>query len=422
MDAQSGMDRKIKKKTNWLKWLLGILIVAGLVGSGIYQVFFRADGSKLNIDSRKIIISIVSDDVFQEYIPILGRVVPITTVYLDAIDGGRVEEKYVEAGAWVKEGDKIVRLSNINLVISVMQREEEYFNQSDNLHKVRLSLEQYRLNYSTLINDLDFQIRDEKRKYIPYEKLSKQDLISKNQYLAVKDRYEYLLEKRRLAAENYEQETRFRKVQIEQLEASLKRLDSNLDIIKERLDSLTIRAPINGQLTVLNVDVGGYKMPGERLGQINAMEKLKIQAGIDEHYISRVEKEGTGTFEFDGETHDIKISKIYPDVREGQFRVDLAFNGDLPEGIRIGQTLNIKLTLGDLDNAIIVPRGGFFQSTAGKWAYVVDTSGDFAVKRSIKLGRQNSEAFEVLEGLQPGERVITSNYDNFEDMDRLILK
>jgi HlyD family secretion protein len=303
-----------------------------------------------------------------------------------------------------------------------MQREAEYFNQADNLQKSRLSLEQYRLNYTTLMTELNYQLKTEKRLYNENTALFKKKIISQQQYTTHKDKYEYLLEKKRLAKKNYDQETRFRQVQIGQLEASLKRMNSNLDIIREKLDNLTIRAPLDGQLTVLNAEMGESKKPGQRLGQINVMKELKVRAGIDEHYIARIENGKVGTFEFAGETSELKIYKIFPDVSEGQFKIDMKFVQKPPKGIRIGQTLHIRLALGDLTSAIIIPRGGFFQSTAGRWVYVLDGSGDFAIKRRIKLGRQNSDAFEVLEGLSPGEKVITSNYDNFENMDKLVLK
>jgi HlyD family secretion protein len=416
------MDRAIKKRKWGLKRIFGLLLTGGIVFVTAYYFFYQDKSSKLNVRAEKIIISTVSKDSFQEFIPILGKVQPVTTVYLDAIEGGRVEKKFVEAGAWVKKGDKILQLSNTNLVLNLMQREAEYFTQVDNLQKSRLSLEQYRLNYTTLMTDLNYQLKTEKRLFNENTVLFKKNIISQQQYTSHKDKHEYLLEKKRLAEKNYEQETHFRQVQIEQLEASLRRMNSNLDIIREKQDNLTIRAPLDGQLTVLNVEMGESKTLGQRLGQINVMKELKVRAGIDEHYIARIEKGRVGTFEFAGKTSELKIGKIFPDVRGGQFQIDMKFLKKSPKGIRIGQTLHIKLALGDLTSAIIIPRGGFFQSTAGQWIYVLDGSGGFAIKRGIKLGRQNSDAFEVLEGLSPGEKVITSNYDNFENMDKLVLK
>ncbi|MCP4756862.1 MAG: HlyD family efflux transporter periplasmic adaptor subunit [Proteobacteria bacterium] len=415
------MDRAIKKK-KWKKWLLGAVMAVGAASAAVYHLYFRDVSTKLNVNKAKIIVSTVSEDSFQEFIPILGKVLPVTTVYLDAIEGGRVEQKFVEAGAWVKKGDRILQLSNLNLVLNLMQREGEYFNQADNVQKTRLSMEQYRLNHTTIMTDLNYQIKTEKRQYDQNTVLFGKNMISQQQYFADMDKYQYLREKKRLAQRNFEQEMRFRKIQIEQLEASLKRVDSNLDIIRKRLDSLTIRAPLTGQLTVLNVEMGESKALGQRLGQINVMTDLKVKAGIDEHYISRIEKGRMGTFDFAGSTSEVEVVKIFPEVREGQFLIEMKFSEKPPEGVRIGLTLRVKLALGDLSSAVILARGGFYQSTAGQWVYVLDRSSDFAVKRKVRLGRQNSEVFEVLKGLKPGEKVITSNYDNFENMDKLVLK
>jgi len=416
------MDRPIEKKRRGLKLFLGIVVIGGAILSAAYYFYSRDTGSKLNVKTDKIIVSKVSEDSFQEFIPILGTVMPVTTFYLDSIEGGRVEEKFIEEGAWVKKGDKILQLSNTNLVLNLMQREAEYFNQSDNLQKARLSLEQYRLNHATLLTDLDYQIKKDERLYRKNAMLFEKKMISRQQYFTEKDQFEYLLEKKRLAEKNFEAENRFRQVQIKQLEDSLKRMNSNLDIIKEKFNSLTITAPIAGQLTVLKAEIGESKPPGQRMGQINVMENLKVRVGIDEHYLNRIENGKIGTFEFDDKTSELEIFKIFPEVREGQFKVDMKFSKEVQKGIRIGQTLHIKLALGNLETAIVLPRGGFYQSTAGQWVYVLDDSGKFATKRTIRLGKQNSDVFVVLEGLKPGEKVITSNYDNYEKMDKLVLQ
>ncbi|MBL7174386.1 MAG: efflux RND transporter periplasmic adaptor subunit [Desulfobacteraceae bacterium] len=416
------MDRPIKKKKWGLKRIFGLLMIGGIVFIAVYYFFYQDKSSKLNVHAEKIIISTVSKDSFQEFIPILGKVQPVTMVYLDAMEGGRVEKKFQEAGDWVKEGDKIIELSNTTLVLNLAQREAEYFNQKDILQKSRLSMEQYRLNNETLMADLEYQIKKEKRLFDENSELFDKRIISRQKYLTNRDMYEYLLEKKRLSEKNYEQEIHLRKVNIEQAELSLERMNSYIDIIRERLDKLTIRASISGQLTVLNAEIGQSKIPGQRLGEINMMKDLKVRAGIDEHYISRIEKGKMGSFEFAGIESELEIQKIFPQVREGQFQVDMKFTAPLPKGIRIGQTLHIKLTLGDLTTAIIIPKGGFFQSTAGQWIYVLDGSNDMAIKRKIKIGRQNTDFFEILEGLESGEKVITSSYNNFEKIDKLILK
>ena len=416
------MDRVKEKKRFKLKHIISFLLIVGIAGGITYQLKFSDNASRLNVKTSKIIVSTVERAAFQEFIPVIGMVLPVTTVYLDAIEGGRVEKKFIEAGAWVKKGDPIIQLSNTNLVLNLMQREAEYFNQSDNLQKTKLSLEQYRLNYTTLMTDLDYQIKSEKRVYEQNSVLFNKKVIPEQQYVAAKDKYEYVLEKKRLAEKNYVQENKFRNIQIEQLVASLKRMNSNLDIIKDKFDALTIKAPIKGQLTTLNAEIGESKNLGQRLGQINVMTALKVKAGIDEHYISRVKVGKKGTFDFANKTEGVEVIKIFPDVREGQFQVELSFGKKLPEGIRIGQTVHIKLSLGELSEVIALPRGGFFQSTAGKWVYMLADNGAAAIKRDIRLGRQNADVFEVLSGLQPGDKVITSNYDNFENIDKLILK
>jgi len=416
------MDRVIKKKRFKLKYLIGLLIIGGAASGATYQIKFGDTSSRLNVKMEKIIISKVEKIAFREFIPVQGMVLPVTTVYLDAIEGGRVEKKYIEAGAWVKKGDPIIQLSNTNLVLNLMQREAEYFNQSDNLQKARLSLEQYKLNYVTLKTDLDYQIKAEKRILDQNTVLYNKKVIPKQQFIAARDKCEWLQEKRRLSEQNFIQETNFRKIQIEQLEASLKRMNSNLDIIKEKFEALTIKAPIKGQLTTLKAEIGESKALGQRIGQINVMTDLKVKAGIDEHYISRVKVGKKGTFEFANNTLGVEVNKIFPDVREGQFLVEMTFGKKLPEGIRIGQTLYIKLSLGELSEVIALPRGGFYQSTAGKWVYKLLENGAIAVKQPIRLGRQNADVFEVLSGLKPGDKVITSNYDNFEKMDKLVLK
>ena len=418
----TSMDRPIKKRKWVRKLILGVFIFGGLAAVAIYYFYFQDRSSKLNVDARKIIISTVTKEPFQEFIPVLGKVEPISTVYLDAIEGGQVEKKFIEVGAFVNKGDKILELSNTNLVLSLMQREAEYYNQEDILQKSRLSLEQYKLNFSTQLNDMDYQINKEKNNYDESQYLYSKNLISKSKFREDKDKYEYLLEKKKLALENFEQETLLRQVQIEQVEASVKRMSSNLKIIRDRLDRLTIRAPISGQLTILDAEIGESKSPGKRLGEINVVTDLKVSVEIDEHYIDRIEEGNTGNFDFSGQTSELKISKIFPDVKNNQFEVEMVFPGEPLKGIRIGQTLHIKLALGNLEEALTIPTGGFFQTTAGQWIYVLDGSVSSATKRDIRIGRKNPNAIEVLEGLNEGEKVITSNYDNFERMDKLVLK
>jgi HlyD family secretion protein len=388
----------------------------------IYSFIFGDSSSKLNVETEKITIASVERGPFQEFIPVTGSVLPIKTIYIDAIEGGRVETKFIEAGAFVKEGDKILQLTNTNLLLDIMFREAQFFEQSNNLRNTRLLMEQSRLNLRQQLNDQEYQVQRLKRLTERATELRQKNLISQQEFEQTRDEYEYRRRQKELAIESFKQDSLFRQVQVEQLETSLKRMQANLDVTKQRLESMIIRAPVTGQLTSLNAEIGESKAQGQRLGQVDVLDGFKVRAGIDEHYLSRINIGQTGEFDFAGQTYVLITKKVFPEIRDGRFDVDLEFQGKEPEGIRRGQTLHIRLELGDLSEATLLSRGGFYQKTGGQWVYVLDKSGDYATKRSIKLGRQNPQAFEVLEGLEPGERVITSSYDSFGDIDKLILK
>jgi len=417
-----GMDRVIKKK----KWppkriaafaLLGIFIIALL-----YMLIFGISKSSLNVKTERLTISTVTRGPFQEFIPVIGNVLPIKTVYLDAVEGGRVEEIYLEAGSMVKKGEKILKLANTNLLLQIMWREAELFQQSNNLRNTRLSMEQYRLRLSQELADIENQLQQQKRIYERYKELIKDNLISRHQFELAQDQFEYLKKKKELTIESQKNDLEFRQRQIEAIEASLKRMQENLAIVKQKQENLTIKAPVSGHLTALNAEIGQSKSPGERLGQIDVLEGFKVRAAIDEHYIARVEVGKKGQFDFAGNTYTLAVKKIYPEVREGRFEVDMEFIGKEPADITRGQTLHIRLELSDVSEAILLPRGGFYQTTGGNWVYVLDKSTKVATKRKIRLGRQNPQMFEVLEGLKPGDQVITSSYESFGNMDRLVLK
>ncbi len=417
-----GMDRVIKKK----KWppkriaafaLLGIFIIALL-----YMLIFGISKSSLNVKTERLTISTVTRGPFQEFIPVIGNVLPIKTVYLDAVEGGRVEEIYLEAGSMVKKGEKILKLANTNLLLQIMWREAELFQQSNNLRNTRLSMEQYRLRLSQELADVENQLQQQKRIYERYKELIRDNLISRHQFELARDQFEYLKKKKELTIESQKNDLEFRQRQIEAIEASLKRMQENLAIVKQKQENLTIKAPVSGHLTALNAEIGQSKSPGERLGQIDVLEGFKVRAAIDEHYIARVEVGKKGQFDFAGNTYTLAVKKIYPEVREGRFEVDMEFIGKEPADITRGQTLHIRLELSDVSEAILLPRGGFYQTTGGNWVYVLDKSTKVATKRKIRLGRQNPQMFEVLEGLKPGDQVITSSYESFGNMDRLVLK
>jgi HlyD family secretion protein len=417
-----GMDRKIEKKKWPPKRIAAFAAVGLFIVAVIYIFVFGVSKSSLNVRAERLTLSTVTEGPFQEFIPVMGNVLPIITHYLDASEGGIVEEIHSEAGSFVKKGDKILRLANTNLLINSMWREAELFQQINNLRNTRLDMERYRLQLSQELANIENELQQQKRVYERYKELVKDNLISRHVFELAKDQYEYLLKKKDLTVESQKKDLEFRQSQVEALEAQVNRMQNNLEIINGRLDNLTIKAPVSGHLTSLNAEIGQSKSAGERLGQIDVLEGFKVRAAIDEHYIARIELGRTGEFEFTGTTYNLVVERIYPEVREGRFEVDMEFVGDEPQGITRGQTLHIRLELGDISEAVLLPRGGFYQTTGGNWVFVVNESEKVATKRRIKLGRQNPQVFEVLEGLNPGEKVITSSYESFGNMDRLILK
>ncbi len=417
-----GMDKRIEKK----KWPLKRILKYSAVGIFIlvigYLLVFKTGGSTLNVKTERLTISMVKSGPFQEFIPIIGNVLPHDTIYLDAVEGGRVETIFVEAGSQVKKGDKILKLTNTQLLMTLLNNEAQINRASNDLRATRLQLEQNRLALKQQRVDADYYLTRIKRTFERNKVLFEEGMISKQEYEEFKDEYEYLKKKRELTVESQEKDLLFREQQVKHLEASVKRMQSNLDLLKQQMENLTVRAPISGYLTSLVAERGQSKRQGDRLGQIDDMAGFKVKAQIDEHYINRVEVGKLGEFDFAGNTYELKVKKVFPEVREGRFEVDLGFTGKEAEGIRRGQSLHIRLQLSELSTAILLARGGFYQTSGGNWAYVLDKSGGFAVKRSIRLGRQNPQFFEVLEGLKIGEKVITSSYENFGDMERLILK
>jgi HlyD family secretion protein len=416
-----GMDKQIKKK----KWPpKKIAMIAGsaiFIGFVIYIFVFGMSKSSLNVKAERLTVSEVKQGPFQEFIPVMGNVLPYYH-YLTAVEGGTVEEIYMEAGTKVEKGDPILKLANTNLLINLMWREAELFQQINNLRNTRLDMERVRLNLNQQLALVDNSLQQQKRVYERYQELIKDDLIAQHDYELAKDQYDYLVKNKELTVESQTKDLEFRKLQVESLEGQVTRMQSNMEIIRSRLENMTIRAPVSGYLTSLEAEIGQSKTAGQDLGQIDTLEGYRIRAGIDEHYLARVEKGRNGEFEFAGTSYDIVVTKKYPAVVDGRFEVDMEFLEEAPEGITAGQTYHIKLELGDISEAILLARGGFSQTTGGNWAYVLDVSGDVALKRRIRLGRQNPDFFEVLEGLDPGEKVITSSYESFGNMDRLVLK
>jgi HlyD family secretion protein len=421
-EKEGSMDRIIRKKKWTVKrvaWMSAAALFLILV---LRLVVFADHSSKLNVQADRITVSAVHKGEFQEFITVTGTIIPVSTIYLDAMEGGRVETIFLEAGSYVNKGDSILKLSNTDLLLDIMYREAELFQQSNNLRNTRLLMEQNRLSLSADLMELDYQISQQKRVCATDDQLKKNDLISEQEYEAARDQYNYLTKKRELTLQSHQQDSVFRDTQIRQLELSLDRMDANLEIVKQNLENLIIRAPVSGQLTSLNAEIGESKNRGERLGQIDVLDGFKVRASIDEYYIVRISMGLKGEFTLNNQIYHLVIRKVYPEVLNGRFEVDMEFTDREPEGIRRGQTLHIRLELGDLSEALLLDRGGFYQTTGGRWVYVIDQSGDVAVKRNVSLGRQNPDVFEILDGLEEGENVITSSYDNYGDKDKLILK
>jgi len=417
------MDRKIKKKKITPKRISGVLLAGSFLAFGFYQFVLGDYSTKLNVKKERLTISMVRRGPFQEYIPVIGTVIPKKTIYLDAVEGGRVETRYIEAGTFVKKGQHLLTLANTDLLLDIMNREAEFFQLNNDLRNAQLVMEQNQLDLQSKLLELDYKIKQLKRKYAREKTLRKKDIIPAEQYEDTKTEYEYLCRKKELTRRTFEQDSRFRKNQIKQIKASLERMDANLNMARQKLEELRIKAPVTGHLTSLNAETGESKKRGERLGQIDILDGFKVRVAVDEHYLARINTGQHGEFTFDEKTYQLTISKIYPEVKDGRFEIDMMFEGVQPKGITRGQALHIRLELGNLSTAVLLPQGGFYQKTGGQWVYLIDDTGEFAIKQTINLGRQNPEVFEVLSGLQRGERVITSSYDNYGDnIDKLILK
>jgi len=412
------MDRIIEK-TNWQKYKSWVLILGVLIFISIAFALSSSNSKSLKISDERTQISTVKEGDFQEFIPLNGSVVPIKTYYMDAIEGGVVENRFIEAGTYVKKGDKILSLANTNLLLDIMYREAELFQQSNNLRNTKLAMQQNKLTIQSQLLDLNYQIQQSKRVYDRNAQLADKEMISAEEFAESNDDYQFLLKKRVLTLESFKQDSIYREVQVDQLESGLQRMQENMQIVKKNLDNLVITAPVSGQLTSLNAEIGEAKVRGERLGQIDILDGFKIEAPVDEHFITRVNLNQKGRFMLGNETYTVTLIKTYPEVLNGQFRIELGFNDDTPSDIRRGQTVRLRLDLGDSDTAILLDRGAFYQDTGGQWVYLLDEDGQTARKQNIKLGRQNQDYYEISEGLLPGDRVITSSYRQYGDFDLL---
>lgn len=414
------MDRVIER-SKWSakkKWI--VIGSSTLIALVAFSIWGYSSKTTLNVSRSKITLETVNNGPFQEFIPIDGVVRPLKTIYIDAAEGGRVEEKFVEEGAFVKQGDPILRLTNSDLLLDFMNRETALLDQMNNMRNTRISLDQNYLNRKQQLLDLDHDYQEKKRDYERNSKLAKEGVISRAEFEKIEADFNYLTNKRKLLIETVSKDSVFKNIQTVQLESSSGLIQRNLDMVKSGLENLIIKAPISGQLTSLNAEIGETKTKGQNIGQLDMMEGFKVTAGVDEHYISRVVTGQKGEFVLDGKSYTVQVKTVLPQVQNGQFQVEMIFPGELPKNIRPGQTLQIKLSLSDRNTALLLPKGSFYQKTGGNWIYVV--SGNTAVKRDIQLGRQNPSYYEVLGGLQPGEAVIVSGYELFGDAEVLELK
>jgi len=416
-----GMDRKIKKK-RWTPKRIVILSLSGIFMIFVIYTLLTVKSNQLRVNKERITIATVTKGPFQEFIPVTGQVIPIDTRYLVASEGGRIEKIFAQPGSYVKEGDEILKLSNTNLLLDIMYREAELYRQSNNLRNTRLDLERYSIQLNQQLAQIGFELKEARNKYNRYSNLLKKEFVSKQDFETAENNFQYLKKKYELTSLSKETDLTFRQQQIQQLESSLNRMSNNLKIIEQKQDELTIKAPIAGLLSLIEMQIGESMTLGKRLGQVDVINSFRVRARIDQHYITRVEVGRTGTFPYSGEDFKLKSTMIYPEVEENEFKVDFNFIGQQPKGMRRGQTLHIRFELGDLEEALLLPRGGFYQKTGGYWVFILDKTGQRAIKREIKLGRQNPLFFEVLEGLEPGDKVITSSYDNFGKAEELILK
>jgi HlyD family secretion protein len=412
------IDNSIKKRKQRIKYS----ILGAFVLSVILIFILRDKSSKLNVELDKITIEEVKHDIFQDYISVIGTVGPIQTVYLDATEGGRVEQIFIREGNLVKQGDIIMRLSNDNLLLEISNYEAEVARAINDLKSMRVNLENQQISNKSQLVDLYYDLLKLERVYRNNTSLLKDKYISNEEYLLSKENFERNKQHFELLSEKNIKDSISINSRIAASEASVESMQKNMSIIQNRLNKLTVKAPVEGELASLNPELGQVIAYGTRIGTINILDSYKLKAEIDEHYISRVKLKLKAYCDFSESEFMATITKIYPEVKDGKFNVDLEFDGKIPSDMRIGQTSRIRLELGASETAILVARGGFYQSTGGQWVFVVDPKNNIAVKRNIRIGRQNPAFYEILDGLQTGERVITSGYENFGTADKLVLE
>ena len=417
------MDKIIEKKTGWrvaftkkaLPWWLGALLLVFVI-----YLIARPNNKTLRVDKDTVTISSAVKGEFNDYIRISGRVQPMTTIQLSPQEGGIVEKILIEEGSPVKAGDAILILNNDNLDLQILNSEAELAEKENILRNTQIQMEQQKLDVRQNVLEYGTNVERLRRAYEQQKALYEDKLIAKEEYLKAEEDYNLALQKYNLMTERSRQDSLYRGTQIDRMEESLENMQLNMSMIRRRKSNLIVKAPIDGELGLLDVVLGQSIASGTKIGQINSVGTYKVEAQIDEHYIDRVVAGLEATFERQGETYSTVIRKVYPEVRDGKFKADFKFDGEQPDNIRAGQTYYLNLQLGQPEEAVIIPRGTFYQKTGGKWIYVVNKDGNKAVKREIRIGRQNPQYYEVLEGLEPGEKVITSGYETYGDSDVLV--
>ena len=415
------MDRAIDPRPARRKrqLLFGGGALLALLGALLWSSAFTT--RRVRVEAAKLTVGSVQAGLFKEFIPVTGTVQPIQTVYLDALEGGTVKHRFVEDGMHVKAGEPIIELSNPQLHMDAINREAQLLDQQNNLRTTRLAMDQQTTRLRDELLNIEKELKRLERESVVDERLLRDSLLALHTFRSNREQLEYMREKRRLLAANVRSDSLFRQSQMGSITSSLELIDQNLRFLRENLQNLVIRAPIEGQLSGLNVELGQTRQRGERIAQIDVLDHFKVRARIPEHYVSRVSIGLLGTFTAAGAEHTIEVFKVYPEVSNGEFDVDLRFTGERPGDIRRGQTFQVRLQISEDMQAVMLPRGPFFQDTGGQWVYVVDAAGR-AVKRAVKLGRQNPDMYEVLEGLEPGDRVVTSRYAAFNDADELVIQ
>ena len=416
------MDKKIEKK-RWSVQRIGLYVLGLAAAVFLFTAIYRDAGtSRLNVEQERLLTDTINHGVFKEYITLFGVVEPIKTVYLDAIESGRVEEVMLENGAMVEKGQEIMRLSNLDLQLNVLNQEAQVVNQINDIRQTSILMDQQSLNLKELALDIQFRIDLFEKRTARNSLLFKDSIISQIDYEETQDEYEHLVRRAALLEKTIEKDSLFQIMQQNQMTTTLDLMKRNLEFAKNSLDNLTIKAPISGQVSSLDSELGQLINRGERIAQIDILDNFKIRAQIDEYYISRIFPNQNGSFVMDGRTYTLTVNKIYPEVTNGTFEVDMLFEGEQPGNIKRGQSISLKLSLSDETQATLLAKGGFYQTTGGNWVYVLDANGGVARKRDIRVGRQNPNYYEVLEGLNDGDIVIVSSYENFGDKDELVLK